>query len=269
MRISLGPSGSPEPSTLEGLGTVKKLGLQSMELSFTHGVRMGLDTAKQICEANKATQLKLSIHAPYHINLCSEDDKKRTASMQRILQTCERAHHIGATKVVFHAAYYGKMEKQGAFDEVRKAVENMKKIISKNNWNVELAPETSGRLSQFGSLREVLELAKKTECSFCIDIAHIYARNLGNIDYKNTFDMLEESGQKEIHFHFEGIEINKGGEGRHLVLEGNRPDFREFAIELLRRNINANIISESPEAWRDSLKMKRILESMGHRFQTE
>src|SRR3989338_9797446 len=119
MKISLGPSGSPKPSTLEGLGEVKRLGLQSMEPSFTHGVRMGLDTAKQIGEANKTAGLKLSIHAPYYINLCSEDERKRQESMQRILDTCERAHHIGAGKVIFHPAYYGKTEKKEIFEIVK------------------------------------------------------------------------------------------------------------------------------------------------------
>ena len=92
---------------------------------------------------------------------------------------------------------------------------------------------------------------------------------LYSLDYKETFDMLEGTGKKEIHFHFEGIEINSGGEGRHIQITGSKPDFREFAAELLKRNIDANIISESPLTWRDSLNMKKMLEKEGHRWGDE
>ena len=47
MRILLGPSGSPRPTTLEGMAETRRMGLQAMELSFTHGVRMSNTTAKQ------------------------------------------------------------------------------------------------------------------------------------------------------------------------------------------------------------------------------
>ncbi len=266
MRILLGPSGSPKPTTLEGLGEVKRLGLQSMELSFTHGVRMGIDLAKQISEANKETGMRLSIHAPYYINLCSDDETKRKESAQRILDTCERAHHMGAGKVVFHPAYYGKLTKEEAFDTVRQSVKKMMQHIEKQKWNVELAPETAGRLSQFGSLEETLELASQAKCSFCVDIGHLYARNLGKIDYRHTFGLLEEYKTKELHIQFEGIEVNRGGEGRHLPITGNKPDFGEFARKLIRSQMDANIISESPLTWEDSLRMKKILEDLGHDF---
>ena len=266
MKISLGPSGSPKPSTLEGLGEIRRLGLDAMELSFTHGVRMGVETAKDIGKANEKTKLKLSIHAPYYINLCSEDEQKREDSIKRILDTCERAHYIGAKNIIFHTAYYGKLGKEEAFDVVKKAIEEMKYFIDKKRWDVDLLPETSGRVKQFGSIEEILEIARKTKSGFCIDIAHIYARNLGHIHYENVFDLLEEAKQKELHFHFEGIETNKGGEDKHLVITGNKPDFKDFARELVRRGTDSTIISESPVTWQDSLRMKKILEDLGHRF---
>lgn len=266
MHIILGPSGSPKNSTLEGLGAVKSMGLQAMEISFTHGVRMGIDKARQIGEANARAGLVLSIHAPYYINLCSENEEIRKASIKRIVDTCERAHYIRAKKVVFHPAYYGQMRKEECFDIVKSAVKQIKAVLEKNKWHVELAPETTGRIAQFGTLEEILELSKTANCSFCVDIAHIYARNGGHIDYSQLFDKLEETKQKEMHFHFEGIEINRGGEGGHLVMTGNKPDFLEFAKELLKRDHDSVIISESPITWQDSLNMKKILERLGYRW---
>jgi deoxyribonuclease-4 len=263
MKIFLGPSGSPGKTTIDGLAAVRAMGLDAMELSFTHGVRMGIETAKQIGEANKKTKLKLSIHAPYYINLCSEKPAVRKDSIRRILDTCERAHYIGAEKVVFHPAYYGKMPKDECFAAVKDAVNSMMDLMRSDKWNVQLAPETTGRLAQFGTLEETIRLSDETGCSFCIDIAHIYARNGGKINYGIVFDSI---GRSHVHFHFEGIQTNKGGEGRHLVIEGNNPDFRQFAAELLKRDMGATIISESPVTWQDSLRMKKILEELGHIF---
>ena len=38
MRINLGPAGTPASSTIEGLSAVRKLGLKTMEVQFSHGL---------------------------------------------------------------------------------------------------------------------------------------------------------------------------------------------------------------------------------------
>ena len=63
--------------------------------------------------------------------------------------------------------------------------------IKKNSWNIKLAPETTGKHSAFGSLDETIKIAKETKCAICIDPAHLYARNNGNIDFKEVLDKLE------------------------------------------------------------------------------
>src|SRR3989338_2094963 len=104
-QILLGPAGSPAASTLDGIAAVKQLGLQAMEVQFTHGIVMSLGLAERICDANKHG-ISLSIHAPYYITLAS--DEKAAASRKRILDSCERGHLMGAGRIVFHPGYYGK-----------------------------------------------------------------------------------------------------------------------------------------------------------------
>jgi endonuclease IV len=38
MKIYLGPAGTPGKSTLDGISVLEKLGLQAMEVQFSHGV---------------------------------------------------------------------------------------------------------------------------------------------------------------------------------------------------------------------------------------
>lgn len=264
MKILLGPAGSPAKSTLEGLSVVNQLGLQAMEVQFTHGIGMGLPLAKQIGEANKKQGIYLSVHAPYYINLASEDPKKIEASKKRILDSCERADLMGAKNIVFHPAYYGKYSKGEIYDIVKEAILEMIKVIEKNKWKVQLAPETTGRISQFGTLDEIIKLVKETRCSFCLDLAHIYARSGGKIDYNEVFRRLQ-FWKKPLHCHFSGIKYTLKGEREHLNLN-SRPDFRAFAEHVLKSRRDTTVISETPITWKDSLKMKEAFEKLGYTF---
>ena len=263
MNIVLGPAGSPVPSTREGIAAVNSLGLGAMEVAFTHGVRMRNETADELREINEQHHIALSIHAPYYINLLSDDRKIVSASKQRILDTCERAHHMGASPVVFHVGYYGTHAPTIAQQRAEEAVGELVATIERNAWNVTLAPETSGKQSQYGSLDEIVRLSAATGCTFCVDIAHLFARNGGTVDYTTIFDMV---GKRPLHVHFSGIAFGPKGERHHLVLGEGGPDFRSFAHALLARRVSATIISESPVTWKDSLTMKQIIEELGYRF---
>jgi len=267
-KILLGPAGSPAKSTIEGVDVVKKLGLQAMEVEFVRGVKMRNQLAKKVGELAKKLNISLSIHAPYFINLTSEEKIKIKQSKKRILDSCERGSFFpsenGKTLVVFHAAYYGKNSPKEEFKLVEKEIKDMMKTIRSKKWNVELAPETTGKITQFGTLDELIELSKKTKCGICIDPAHIYARNQGKIDFKELFDKIEELKRNHYHFHFSGIKYTKKGEWYHLPL--SKPDFAPFAKEILKRKLNVTIISESPITWKDSLKMKKIFERLGYKF---
>ncbi len=263
--IFLGPAGSPEKSTISGIETIRKLGLQAMEVEFTYGVRMSNALAKKIGKINKKEKIKLSVHAPYWINLASTDKKKIEASKKRILTSCERAHYMGASPVVFHPAFYGKLEKEKIYDMVKTAVIEMNDIIKKNKWSVKLAPETTGKHSQFGTLDELIKLSKEVKCFICVDFAHIYARNGGKINYSDILKKMKSLRHiKHYHSHFSGIEFTAKGEKRHTIM--SKPAFRPLAKEILKKKMSVTIISESPVTWKDSQKQKKIFEGFGYKF---
>ncbi len=261
MRIFLGPAGSPAKSTLEGVGQVKELGLNAMEVEFVYGVRMSNALAEQVGAAARRLGIRLSVHAPYYINLASSEKEKVRASKQRILESCERAHYMGAGPVVFHPGFFGRRSKEETYAMVKDAMDELKKILKEKKWRVELAPETTGKHSAFGSLDETIQLAKELKCSLCVDFAHIYARNAGKIDYNEVLDALPK---RDMHCHFSGIEYTAAGEQRHTPMA--KPAFEPLAKEVVKRKYDATIISESPVTWKDSLKMKTIFEKLGHAF---
>ncbi len=257
MTVKFGPAGAGT-SSIEGLKDVTRLGFDAVEIPFTYGVRMSNAEAKKRGEAAKEVNLDLSVHAPYYINLASEEKHKIIASMKRILLSCERAHHLGAKYVVFHAAFYCKRDKEEVYDMVKWAIEKMQEAIKEKKWKVKLAPETTGKGSQFGDIDELLRLRKETGCHLTVDFAHIKARNNGKIDYKELFRKLKPV--KHIHAHFSGIEYTAKGERRHLLT--TKQDLLPLLKEIKKSKADITIINESPDPIGDSLKAKKLFANL-------
>lgn len=259
--VKLGPAGiggfHEAPSYLE---EYSHLGISCAEIPFTYGVWLDNKQAEEIGKIAEKQGIQISIHAPYYINLNSEEKVKIEASEKRILDCCERAHYLKAKYVVFHAAFYGKKNQKEVYNVVKKHILDMQKIIKKNNWHqVMLAPETTGKPSQFGTLKELLLLSKETGCFFTIDFAHLEARN-GKENYKEVMDELKKAKIKKIHCHFSGIEYGEKGEKRHVV---TGPDKLKRLLNLIKKSkIEASIINESPSPVEDSLKAIKILKSL-------
>jgi len=270
MKIFLGPAGVPLTSkksdTLSGIERVAELSLGAMEVEFVRGVKMGNDLAARAGEVARRLGVKLSVHAPYYINLCNPE--KATDSRKRILDSCEKANSMDAWVVVFHPGYYGKLEPDEALDMVYNACLEMSDFLGKNGWDVRLGLETTGKVSQFGTLDEILAICKKVKyCVPVIDWAHLYAKYQGAVDFKKILKRVTDAGHGKIHTHFSNIEFTDKGERRHLTIDKKKPDFSEVAKVILKSGLQEiTIISESPVLEKDSLVMKKELEMLGYKF---
>ncbi len=250
MPIKIGPGGTSGLGYDEGLKEIKNLNLDALEVEFTYGVRMSNMEAKKIGEMAKG--IILSVHGPYYINLASLEPDKVKASEKRILDSCERAHYLNARYVVFHAGFYGKKDKEEIYRIIKKELIDLKETINRNKWNSRLCPETTGKKSQFGSLEELQRLKKEIDVDYCVDFAHLLARE-GKIDYKKLLKKLP----KKFHSHYSGIEYTEKGERRHLNVDIS--DFKKLANELKKQDKDIIIICESPDPFGDAVKMKKIL----------
>jgi deoxyribonuclease-4 len=270
MKILIGTAGIPasaeERSTGGGIIEVKNLGLHSMEVEFVHGVVMSPEKAEAVGKVQRETGIRLSVHAPYYINLCNPE--KLRGSQKRIIDSAYRGHLMGAGVIVFHPGYYGKLSKDEAFDMVESACKEMAEVIGENGWHVRLGLETTGKVSQFGTLEEILALCKDNKyCVPVIDWAHLFAKYQGDVDFRSVLSKLIAAGYKKVHTHFSNIEFTEKGERRHLTLDHRQPDFGELAKLILKSELKEiNIISESPDIAGDALVMKKAFEHLGHKF---
>jgi len=255
--IRFGPAGlggvKEASSNLQEYG---KLGLKACEIAFTYGVYIKIEQEKEISEIRKTAEkndIKLSIHAPYWINLNSREKKKIEESKKRILNCCKIGEQLGVSLVVFHPGYYGKTDKKETYQNIKKEILDIQEEIKKNKWKIKLAPETTGKLNVFGSVDEILRLVKDTGCFFTVDFAHIYARNQGKITYKEIYENFKSF--PSLHAHFSGIEYGSKGERNHKLTETS--EIKKL-LEALPKNKDITIINESPNPVFDASKMLKI-----------
>lgn len=254
-KFLIGPAGLGSPAE-EGIRDLKKKDLDCAEVAFTYKIYMSNQQAKKLGRLAKKLNIKLSVHAPYYINLNSKDKKKLELSKKRILLSCERAHYMHADCVVFHPGYYGKDTPEQTYQNIKKQIQDIQKTIKKNKWNVKLAPETTGKINVFGNVKEILRLVKETKCSFCLDFAHLLARNQGKITYSEILSKFKKF--KNIHAHFSGIVWSKKGERYHKstpIKEIKKliKTIKKFHIKQI------TIINESPTNITDSIKTKKLI----------
>jgi deoxyribonuclease-4 len=254
--IRIGPAGSGGLGNMDGIRKVAQMKLDCMEVEFTYGVRMTADAARDVGALAKEKGIVLSVHAPYYINLASDEKDKVVASKKRILESCQRADALGAKNVVFHAGFYQGKTAEVTFGLIKGAVLEMQEYISRNSWQVKLCPEITGKPSQFGSLDELLKLMRETGCGITVDFSHLYARQQGKIDYQRLLKRLP----KTFHAHFSGVMYGEKGEKKHVVT--TKKFFEPLAKELAKKKLEVTIINESPQPYKDAVMMKKVLQKL-------
>jgi deoxyribonuclease-4 len=257
MQIRFGTAGlGPVKTATEILEKYHKLGLTACEIAFTYSVYIKPNETEKIKEEAEKLGINLSIHAPYFVNLNSEDKSKIEATKQRILKCCETGEKLGAKIVVFHPGYYLKNEdKEKSYQTIKKGILEILYEIKKQNWKIKIAPETMGKINVFGSIEEISRLANETGCAFCIDFAHVLARDR-KVDFEKIKKLFPES---EWHCHFSGIVYGEKGEQHHKPTE--KKEWQEL-LENLPKDKMITIINESPTMVEDSVDGLKIWESL-------
>ncbi len=263
------PLSASDDSSLAAIERIKALGLDCLEIEFVKGVKMGFDTARKVREKAVALGVRLSVHAPYFINLNSDDPGKRLQSQERLLNTARVGAACGAASVVFHAAFYGRDSADKTYEAVKRELGAVQSIVRTERLAVILRVETMGKRSQFGSLDEVLALCRDVDgLRPCLDFSHLYAREGKVNSYTDFHRVLSKVARKlgpralrNVHIHIAGIHYGDKGEIKHLNLE--EADFRydEWLQALHDLDVEGMVICESPNLEGDALMLKKLYQA--------
>lgn len=259
-----GPAGNPESfyeagykKSLQIPEFLRQQGLDAYEYQCSRGVRVSEAMARELGALAKANNVRLSIHAPYYINLASSDPKIMESSKGHMFKSLEVAHWMEAKVVVFHPGGVAKMDRREGMDKaLRLLQEILQEARERGYGHIYLAPETMGKQNQLGNLSEVLELCRLDKQVIpCVDFGHLHALTQGGFEGEETFiealDEIEATmgapGTFPLHMHYSPMEFTKAGEKRHRTLldEGFGPDFAPLGKLLAQRGHDFTLICES------------------------
>jgi len=260
------PRSAAHRTSVAGIARIRALGLQAMELEFVQRVSMGEATAQRVRAAAEEHGVRLSAHAPYYINFNSRDLEKVKASRIRLLDAARVASWCGAQDVIFHAGYYHDDPPAVVYERVKAQLTSLVAQLHDEGLSVCLRPETMGKGSQFGDLREVLQLAADVEgVRPCIDFGHLYARATGRLNRYDEFVALldevkcelGEGGLQDMHMHVQGMAYTQAGERRHLNFVESDLRYEELVQAVANCGVSGTMICESPNLEKDALLLQR------------
>ncbi len=255
----------------EAFDIIEEMGLDGLELEFVHGVRMNPETREKVKTIRAEKNLVLTAHAPFYINLNSKEEDKVEASAARIVETAAVAGEVGAFSITFHAAYYMGKDKDTVFNQVKTQIVNINKIIAKENINLWIRPETTGKPTQWGDLDEIINLSKEFENVLpCIDFSHLHARSAGEYNTYNEFSQIFEKLGKELgdyainnfHGHLAGIDYGAKGEKKHLNLEESDMNYKDLLKVMKEFGVKGALVCESPNIENDAALLKQYYQTL-------
>lgn len=250
---------------------LSELNLDGMEMEFVHGVRMNEDTRNLVKAERENRKLILTAHAPFYVNLNSQEEDKVEASVQRIIETGLAAKDTGAFSITFHAAYYMKQDKELVYQQVKKCVGEISEFFKKNDINVWIRPETTGKGTQWGDLEEIIRLSKEFDNVLpCIDFSHLHARSVGKYNTYDEFSKILETvgnelGQKALdnfHAHLAGIDYGDKGEKKHLILEESDMNYKDLLKAMKEFQVKGALVCESPNIEDDTVLLREYYYSI-------
>jgi len=241
------------------------LDLRALELGWVQSVRVSQETCTAIKNEAALSNVAISVHAPYFINLNATAEEWPN-SRKRLMDAAHYGNLAGATDIIFHPGSYFKMTPGEvltiAIPRLRSCVDELRTAGN----NVTLRPETMGKNAMLGSIEDVLEMSKAVAgVEPCIDFAHLHARagdgsmnTLAEwLDVLNIYEtFLGSDALGRLHIHMSGIEYSDKGEKNHLPLVESDFDLNALFNALYQKGCAGRILCESPAMEEDALLMQ-------------
>ena len=270
-KLRFGTSGIPLSSskkgTAAGIKKVRELNLDAMELEFVRAIYIKKDKTPEIKQVAEKEDIVLTCHAPYFINLNSEDKKKFYASIGYIKNSAAITSLCGGYSVCFHAGYYQKQNPKKVYDKIKEAVKIITKDVKEFDKKIWIRPETTGKIAQFGTIHEILDLSVEFDNVLpCIDWSHLHAWSNGKYNTKEEFTdvltlMESKLGRKaldNVHFNCQGVEYSERGEKYHTNLKDSDLKYQELLKVWKDFKLKGVVIAESPNVEDDAQLMNKF-----------
>lgn len=218
---------------------LEQRGLDWIELQCTRGVRMKAEQARLYRELAGRHGIGISIHGPYFIALASGDPEVVARSRERVLQCFALADELKTDRIVFHPGYFPGSTEDDRRSAVKQIVQELNSLKDDVPKGVCILPETAGKVSQIGSLDEILTICEQVEFARpCIDLAHIHAFDHGSMwtarDIAGVFSSVKKrlgaGFLNDLHVHMYPLDYDAHGEKKHKAFDDRIEVYEQFSI---------------------------------------
>ncbi|MEK6844918.1 MAG: TIM barrel protein, partial [Nanoarchaeota archaeon] len=232
-----------------------------------HGIYLKKEKTPEINSFVKNNNLIISSHAPYYVNLNAQDKQKWHASISYITQSAKITYLCNGCSTCFHPAFNMKNTKEEVYNKVKEAIKLILKELKKDDIEIWIRPETAGKISQFGTLNEVIKLSQELENVLpCIDFSHLHAYSNGKYntidEFREVLTLMEnklgKNSLNNVHFHCQGVNYNEKGEKNHLNFKDSDLNYKDLIKVWKEFKIKGIVVCESPNVEKDALLLKEI-----------
>jgi deoxyribonuclease-4 len=261
------PRSAKAAGTIAGIRQVKELGLGAMELEFVQQVNVSESLAPEVRKVAEGLGIVLTCHGQYYVNLASPEKAKREASKKRMIAAARAVAACGGWSITWHLAFYQGQSKEKTYGHVSAGVKEVLKTLNDEGITIWIRPETTGKPTQWGDLRECIQLSQDLERVLpCVDFAHLHARTNGAEntlgEFRAQLALIEKELGREaldnMHIQVAGINYSEKGERNHLNLVDSDLNYNDLLKAWKEFKITGVVIAESPNIEGDAVMLQKI-----------
>jgi deoxyribonuclease-4 len=255
--IRIGPSGLPDAPSFAGAGDwLAGRGYRAVEIGFVSGFWLSYDDAPLLAEVMRAHDIVISVHAPLAAFMGhAERAKKFKMALGMLDHTAGLAKAVGAEVIVFHPGFLLGRERDQTIRDVVDQLGDLRERLEAKDRLVPFGIEVMGRVRDFGSIDDVLEIAQQVDfVRPVLDFAHMHATSDGAYTDVDAFASALEAADEVMepdapfHIHFSDIAYANRNETKHLPYGEGTLRAEPLRDALARFDRPATVISESPDA---------------------
>ena len=253
--IRIGPARCPSrESPEEAIRIVCERGYNACELDFEGGFWMDYPFAERLGEVARERDVALSVHAPLFAFPGHPDERKAKQALGALDRSAGLASACGAEVVVIHPGFWLGRERGQTLDDVVASLEVLRERLVTKERAVAFGVEVMGRVSELGSIDDVLELSGRLDwVRPVVDFAHMHATTDGSFTDPEAFAAVLEGADavlaegEPFHIHFSDIAWANRNEKHHLPYGEGTLRAEPLREALGRFERAATVISESPD----------------------
>lgn len=229
------------------------------------------DDLKDGGDLARELDVRLSIHAPYYMELLNQGDMGER-SYNHLKWALIIGKTIRASRVITHTGFYAEPKKDSLKIATR-VYTDLSKTYSTETGYPHICVETSGKPEIFGSVADVLGLAKKVKyIEPILNFPHVHSVNGGSLIEVKDFDAVISEFMKfakgDLYTEFAGVDYDDHTEKKLMAIKHGDLKFETLSESLSSLDEDVTVISSSPLLEHDAQYMNLMyLRSVSKRFQ--